>query len=147
MLFTNWSLITWLYGLNVSVFCLSCFNSDFRRPKLQNLLLLKDILFLFHRRPVSYQPPLFLASCRLNFFTHSYHDLGDSVQLLVHLHYTDSKNHSLMFLYIVNWLSCFLFPVTLWSNPFWFTRLLVHSFYLLSDTFVSLFSLNNSLIR
>ena len=66
-LFTNWSLITWSYALDISVFCSSRFKRDFKRPRLPELLLFKGTLFSFHTRPVSYQPPSFLSSCYLNF--------------------------------------------------------------------------------
>ena len=101
-LFTNWSLITWSYTLNVSGFCLSRSKSDFRRPRLPDLLFFKSTLFSVHTIPVSYQPSLFLSNCCLNFYTHSHNDLSDSLPLLAHLYHTDSRNHSLMFLYIVN---------------------------------------------
>ena len=66
-LFTNWSLITWSYALNISGFCSSRFKSDFTRPRLPDFLLFKGILFSVHTRPVSYHPPSFLSSCYLNF--------------------------------------------------------------------------------
>ena len=91
MLFSNWSLITWSYALNVSRFCPSRFKSDFRRPRPQDLLLFKDTLFSVYTRPVSYQPTWI-------FYTHFHHDLSDSFPLPVHLYHTDGKNHLLMFL-------------------------------------------------
>ena len=41
MLCTNWSLITWSFALNVSGDGSSWFKSDFRRPRLSDLLLFK----------------------------------------------------------------------------------------------------------
>ena len=78
-LFTNWSLITWSYALNVSRFCLSRFKSNFWRPRLPNLLLFKGP----HKTSLIPAPLISLKLLFEFFYTHSHHDLSESLSFLV----------------------------------------------------------------
>ena len=115
-LFTNWSLITWSYALNISGFCSSRFKSDFRRPRLPDLLLFKGTLLSVHTRPVSYQPPSFLSSYCLNLlFTFSSWLKWFSSTPGTSISHRQLK--SLTDVLVYRELSHFLYPAT-WPNPF-----------------------------
>ena len=99
-LFTNWSLITWSYALNVSGFSSIRFRSRFRGPRLPDLSFFKGTLSSVHTTLVSYQPPSFLSSCCLHFFyTFSSGRKWFSSTPCTSISHRRSK--SLMFLYIV----------------------------------------------
>ena len=81
ILFLIFTLIFWnlfyhvIYKLipDYLIMCFKCFGvlfepfqSDFRRPRLPDLLLFKGTLFSVHMRPASYTPLVF-SSCCLNF--------------------------------------------------------------------------------
>ena len=117
-LFTNWSLITWSYASNISGFCSSYFKSDFRRPRLWNLLLFKGTLFSVHASPVSYHPPSFLSSCCLNFlYTFSSWLKWFSFTPNTSISYRRSKSLTDILVYSELTKSLPL-PGTLWPNPF-----------------------------
>ena len=112
-LFTNWSLIPWSYALNILRFCSNLFKSNFRGSRLPDLLLFKDNCSHSTRDLSRTSLLYFSQEVVWIFYTYSHHNLSDSLPLLRHLHHTDGKNHSLMFLYTLNWLRRFLYPGTL----------------------------------
>ena len=74
------------------------FQSDFRRPRLPDLLLFKGTLFSVHMRPASYTP-YFSQVVVWIFCTHCHQDFGGSLHLLVHLYHTESQNLTDVLLY------------------------------------------------